>query len=105
VDPVVVESVFPTSGPRTGLTMLTITGANFTDTHEITVFFTNGSMQSSTPGVFVDSNTITCISPTFPIQSLCKIQVALNGQQLSETSASFLYTGMRSINSSIVLFI
>lgn len=92
--PVEVDEVSPLSGPRSGNTLLTIKGANFVNTGEIIVRFVNGSTQATATGVFVDSNHVMCITPVFPLETSCDIHVALNGQQFSNSSVSYLFTGM-----------
>lgn len=89
-------SISPASGPFSGGTLTSIMGANFTDTREILVRFTDSNSVVDVLGVFVNRELLTCVTPSFPggpLPRTVNVTVALNGQQFQTNSLSFLYYG------------
>ena len=85
---VVAESAWPLAGPESGDTVVTITGAGFTDTREILCEF--GPVGTLVPGTWVDSSTISCISPRH-MPGVVPLRLSMNRQQFVETGLSFEY--------------
>jgi len=106
VTPVILDSSVPFNGPVTGDTNITITGATFVATQEITVMFSIDTSQFIVPGVFIDSSHISCVSPNISAlftAANANITVALNGQQYSKSMLSYYFYGM--LTESIVILI
>ena len=95
--PVSVIAVSPKEGPVTGNTLLTIWGANFTDTTQIQIRFANGSHIATAVGTFIDSSRIVCVTPEFDSMMLVSVEVALNGEQFTSNGVEFFYYGLLSI--------
>lgn len=85
---IVAESAWPLAGPESGGTVVTITGAGFTDTREILCEFE--SVETLVPGTWVDSSTLSCISPRH-MPGVVPLRLSMNRQQFVETGLSFEY--------------
>lgn len=85
---IAVESAWPLAGPESGDTVVTITGSGFTDTREILCEF--GPVETLVPGTWVDSTTLSCISPPH-MPGMVPLRLSMNRQQFVETGLSFEY--------------
>lgn len=85
---IVVESAWPLAGPESGNTAVTIAGAGFADTREILCEF--GPVGTLVPGTWVDSSTLSCISPPH-MPGVVPLRLSMNMQQFVETGLSFVY--------------
>lgn len=83
-----VESAWPLAGPESGGTVVTMTGAGFADTRVILCEF--GSPGTLVPGRWMDSGTVSCVSPPH-MPGVVTLRLSMNGQQFVETGQSFEY--------------
>ncbi len=83
-----VESAWPLVGPESGGTVVTVKGAGFTDTRTILCEF--GSLGALVLGKWMDSSTLSCVSPTH-MPGTTALRLSMNGQQFVETALSFEY--------------
>lgn len=88
------SSLYPSSGPVTGETLVTISGGVFSDTNEIIVMFGNGSNVVRVNGTYVNDTHVACMSPAFDTTGNVTVEVGLNGQQFTTNEIRFLYYGM-----------
>ena len=83
-----VETAWPLVGPESGGTVVTITGTGFADTRVILCEF--GSAGTLVPGTWMDSGTVSCVSPPH-MPGVTALRLSMNGQQFVETGLSFEY--------------
>lgn len=83
-----VESAWPLAGPESGGTVVTVTGMGFVDVHAIMCEF--GSLGTLVPGRWMDSTTVTCVSPPH-MPGAAILRLSVNGQQFIETGLTFQY--------------
>ena len=85
---IVAESAWPLAGPESGDTVVTIAGTGFADTREILCEF--GLVGTLVPGTWIDSSTLSCISPPH-MPGVVPLRLSMNRQQFVETGLSFVY--------------
>ncbi|CAN0074374.1 unnamed protein product, partial [Ectocarpus sp. 13 AM-2016] len=78
----------PLAGPESGGTVVTVTGMGFVDVHAIMCEF--GSLGTLVPGRWMDSTTVTCVSPPH-MPGAAILRLSVNGQQFIETGLAFQY--------------
>lgn len=83
-----VESAWPLAGPESGGTLVAVTGMGFADTRVILCEF--GSPGTLVPGRWMDSRTVSCISPPH-MPGVTALRLSMNGQQFVETGLYFEY--------------
>ncbi|CAM9157522.1 unnamed protein product, partial [Ectocarpus fasciculatus] len=83
-----VESAWPLAGPESGGTAVTVTGTGFVGVHAIMCEF--GSLGTLVPGRWMDSTTVTCVSPPH-MPGAATLRLSVNGQQFVETGLAFQY--------------
>lgn len=83
-------SIMPQSGPVTGQTLVTVMGSQFAFTGEIAVYFGDHNVS----GTFVDSHRIVCSTAPQSLNGSVPVTVALNGQQQTASSTSFVFYSM-----------
>lgn len=83
-----VESAWPLAGPESGGTVVVVTGTDFADTRGVLCEF--GSAGMLVPGRWMDSRTISCVSPPH-MPGVTALRLSMNGQQFVETGLSFEY--------------
>lgn len=83
-----VHSAWPLAGPESGGTVVTVTGTGFTDTRTIVCEF--GSLGASALGKWMDSSTLSCVSPPH-MPGATSLRLSMNGQQFVETDLYFEY--------------
>ncbi|MDR3454951.1 MAG: IPT/TIG domain-containing protein, partial [Rhodoferax sp.] len=95
--PTRVFSVYPVLGPETGGTTVTVYGAFFVQTYELSCRFapvgpnTNSSRVALiVPGAFVSSTIVQCISPPLAF-GLANVEVSNNGFDFSTDSVVYTY--------------
>ena len=82
----------PTLGPLSGGRPLIVKGLNFV-AGKIEVKFTNKSEEENVSGKMIDSNTISCTTPSFEAQGAqtVQIKVAINGQLFTVNRVNYDY--------------
>jgi len=88
---VILESAVPTSGPVNGGTTVTLKGENFVSTEEILVQFASSGFVGNVSGTFISSSLLSCVAPAAIGPRSVDVTVALNSQQFTASSISFLY--------------
>lgn len=83
-----IESAWPLAGPESGGTVVAVTGTGFADTHGILCEF--GSPGTLVPGRWMDSGTVSCVSPPH-MPGVTALRLSMNGQQFVETGLYFEY--------------
>lgn len=83
-----VESAWPLAGPESGGTAVTVKGTDFAQTRVILCEF--GSPGTLVPGRWMDSETVSCVSPPH-MPGVTALRLSMNGQQFVETGLSFEY--------------
>ncbi|CAM9560825.1 unnamed protein product, partial [Scytosiphon promiscuus] len=80
--------MWPSAGPESGGTMITIKGTGFTDMQTIVCEF--GSERTLVPGKWMDSTILSCRAPPH-MPGAAVLRLTMNGQQFVETGLSFEY--------------
>ncbi|MCQ2816881.1 MAG: IPT/TIG domain-containing protein [archaeon] len=72
------NKIYPTSGPISGNTLITVSGNGFTNSDNIRCRFGTPGWYSITQATYIDSNTITCMSPNdFKIPNLGQLSFSV----------------------------
>lgn len=85
---ITVASGWPLFGPESGETSVTIMGTGFTNTRALVCEF--GSVGTIVRANWVDSTTISCLSPPH-MPGTASLRLSVNGQQFLETGLVFKY--------------
>jgi hypothetical protein len=89
--PTNITSVAPASGPDSGSTYITVTGASFEDTGIATATF--GPLSAPVPVTYLSTSTVLVQSPAQGVGSVA-LEISLNGQQYSTSNRRFRYYGV-----------
>jgi hypothetical protein len=84
-------SIYPTSGPQTGGTEISIMGSNFVNT-SLACSFNSGTVVQQVPGRYLNITTIICITPASNISGNTFVNVVANSKALSQTPLAFTFT-------------
>ena len=84
--PAVFSSMNPTSGSETGGTVITLSGSNFANSNNVTIYF--GNVEAS--GRWVSDEELTCETPSMKPGNY-KVRVTLNGVDTLRTSWQFTF--------------
>jgi len=87
-----IDSISPRSGSINGGTVVTISGSGFSDTDDVLCNF--GDDDSSSEAYFIDSSTITCISPPSSTTKYVNVEVSVGGGESTFDNHRFEYTRM-----------
>eukprot|EP00698_Gefionella_okellyi_P025823 TRINITY_DN9606_c0_g1_i1.p1 TRINITY_DN9606_c0_g1~~TRINITY_DN9606_c0_g1_i1.p1 ORF type:complete len:5899 (-),score=1194.87 TRINITY_DN9606_c0_g1_i1:131-16627(-) len=90
----ITTGVLPTSGPQTGGTLITVSGFGFLPSAFISVRFTQGLLNATVAGTFVDAQHISCIVPSFPANGTVQVLISLNSQQYTTNSNPYIFYSM-----------
>ncbi|GMH75268.1 hypothetical protein TL16_g06703 [Triparma laevis f. inornata] len=93
------SSIYPMSGPVDGNSMVSVYGANFIDTEDLSCRFGDEVV----PATFVSASLLTCVSPPLPstaTTTTALLQISTNGVDYSTTTSTpFTYSQPVSIDS------
>ncbi len=90
--PYAIIDMYPSMGPVTGGTEVTIVGIDFINTTNIVVRFGNPRTYIDVQGVYVSQSKITCISPVSKFQGPeVEVRVSLEGDSFTTTFQKFTY--------------
>lgn len=90
--PYAITDMYPTIGPITGGTEVTIVGIDFINTTNIIVRFGNHRNYVDVPGTFLSQSKISCVSPVskFPPGDV-DVRISLEGDSFTTTFQKFAY--------------
>ena len=88
IDQPTVTSVWPTTGPVRGKSMVTVYGTNFLNTDNLRCNFSE-----PTDGTWVSPSIIRCSSPEVPSPRFVSVEVTNNNQDYTSSMVAFEYQG------------
>eukprot|EP01097_Dermamoeba_algensis_P001333 TRINITY_DN1508_c0_g1_i1.p1 TRINITY_DN1508_c0_g1~~TRINITY_DN1508_c0_g1_i1.p1 ORF type:complete len:1256 (-),score=270.64 TRINITY_DN1508_c0_g1_i1:251-4018(-) len=89
--PIQLQSITPTSAEQVGGTVLYITGDNFQPIASLLCVWSLGTFQQNFTATYINSTTVTCTSPAFPVIGNATLRI-LGGGGLLSSPLSFMVT-------------